>query len=246
MASFRFETTITCGSCVAKVKPYLDALSGINHWEVDTKSPQKILEVKTQLSPETVIHTINQAGYQATLISQNPATDSPIEASVATADRGFVQTYKPVLLLVAMLTLVSALLARTAEGWSYELMMRGFMGGFFLSFSFFKLLDLPGFVKSYRRYDWIAQSIPAYGWVYPFVEVALGLAYLTHWQPEILAPFTLVLMLLGLGGVLQALYQKKLVQCACLGTTFDLPVGMVTVLENSLMALMAAVMWWQL
>ena len=36
------------------------------------------------------------------------------------------------------------------------------MAGFFLVFSFFKLLNVQGFAASYRMYDWIAGVWP--GW----------------------------------------------------------------------------------
>jgi hypothetical protein len=42
-----------------------------------------------------------------------------------------------------------------------HVLMRYFMGGFFLVFSFFKLLDVRGFVDAYRSYDIVARAWPA-------------------------------------------------------------------------------------
>ena len=56
--------------------------------------------------------------------------------------------------------------------------MPNFMAGFFLVFSFFKLLDLAGFAKSYAIYDVLAKKMPTYGYIYPFIELGLGAAYL--------------------------------------------------------------------
>ena len=56
--------------------------------------------------------------------------------------------------------------------------MHGFMAGFFLVFSFFKIIDLKTFQKSFSRYDWITKRWPVFGFIYPFLEMLLGLGYL--------------------------------------------------------------------
>jgi hypothetical protein len=55
--------------------------------------------------------------------------------------------------------------------------MRHFMAGFFLVFSFFKLLNLKGFAESYVMYDVLAKQIPAWAYLYAFVELGLGIAF---------------------------------------------------------------------
>jgi len=116
------------------------------------------------------------------------------------------------------------------------------MGGFFLTFSFFKLLNLQGFVDAYQTYDVIARPVRAYGYVYPFIELGLGVAYLVRLAPVVTNLVTLVVMLVGVVGVTQALLQKRRIQCACLGTVFNLPMTKVTFVEDALMAGMALVM----
>ncbi len=44
----QFKTNIMCGSCIAKVTPYLDANNEIKSWEVDNANPQKVLIVETK------------------------------------------------------------------------------------------------------------------------------------------------------------------------------------------------------
>ena len=51
-----------------------------------------------------------------------------------------------------------------------------FMGGFFLTFSFFKMLDLKGFSDSYQMYDIIAQRFKTWGIIYAFMETFLKLS----------------------------------------------------------------------
>jgi len=67
----QFKTNIMCGSCIAKVTPYLDANNEIEHWEVDTQSPNKTLTVETdKLTNEMVKQIIEKAGYKAEPINQ--------------------------------------------------------------------------------------------------------------------------------------------------------------------------------
>ena len=119
--------------------------------------------------------------------------------------------------------------------------MNHFMGGFFLIFSFFKLLDLQAFAEAYRRYDILARRFPAYGWVYPFLELTLGMGYFSQGYPTILNAATLILMSLSSLGVAQSLLQGKKIECACLGTFFKLPMSQLTLFEDLVMAAMALI-----
>jgi len=70
METLKFKTNIKCGGCIATVTPYLDALSGLDKWEVDTNVPEKILTVtaEDQSLKSTVVETLKKAGYEAQLI----------------------------------------------------------------------------------------------------------------------------------------------------------------------------------
>jgi len=117
--------------------------------------------------------------------------------------------------------------------------MEVFMGGFFLVFSFFKFLDIKGFARSYKSYDLLASVVPSYGYVYPFFELALGFAWVfvggTFW----VALSTASLMGFSAIGVIRAVARKTDIQCACLGTVFNLPMSTVTIVEDVLMVGMA-------
>ena len=120
--------------------------------------------------------------------------------------------------------------------------MLDFMGLFYIVFSFFKLLDLKGFPESFSMYDPLAKIIPAYGWVYPFIELALGLMFLM--RVEITAVLIITLVILGITaiGVTRTLLNKKAIQCACLGTALKLPMTEATFIENAIMIVMAVLM----
>ena len=53
--------------------------------------------------------------------------------------------------------------------------MLDFMGIFFVVFSFFKLLNLKGFQNSFKKYDLIGKQFNLYCWLYPFIEIVIGI-----------------------------------------------------------------------
>jgi copper chaperone CopZ len=66
MKKLQFKTNIKCDGCVASVTPHLNALEGIQNWEVDIKNPDKILTVETEdVSFEEVKQAVNAAGFKA-------------------------------------------------------------------------------------------------------------------------------------------------------------------------------------
>jgi hypothetical protein len=117
--------------------------------------------------------------------------------------------------------------------------MTHFMAGFFLVFSFFKLLNIRGFADSYAMYDVLAMRFKPYGYVYPFIELGLGLSYLLVWQPMITNTVTLLVMLFSSIGVIVSVAKRQKIRCACLGAVFNLPMSTITIIEDLLMAGMA-------
>jgi hypothetical protein len=148
----------------------------------------------------------------------------------------------PLILIVAFIAGTVSLIAVATDHFHPMTMMRHFMAGFFIVFSFFKLLDPPGFVSAYRGYDLLARRSALWAWAYPYVELALGIAYLLALWPIPVNLLTLVLMLTGAAGVLRALLDKRAIRCACLGTALNLPMTKVTLVEDLTMAAMAAAM----
>ncbi|MEY4460069.1 MAG: hypothetical protein RL429_58 [Bacteroidota bacterium] len=223
-----------CGSCVARITNIVKAHSAVQTVTVDLAAQQMEVRADPNFSDAEIEALVASAGdYRATA----KASAQPMP-EIAYEPRGFWATYKPLFILALMLAVVPAVALGTElrlHEW-----MRWFMAGFFLSFSFFKLLDVKAFADSYRMYDWIAKMIPAWGLAYPFIEFGLGLAYAANWNPELTHGTTLVLMLVSAGGVIQSNLQKKAIRCACLGTVFNLPMSTVTVVEDLSMAAMAA------
>lgn len=69
MKTLRFKTNINCSNCLAKVTLFLDRKEGINSWNVDTETPDKILTVETEvLEAEDILKTVKRTGFEAELI----------------------------------------------------------------------------------------------------------------------------------------------------------------------------------
>jgi len=60
----KFKTSINCGGCVAKVTPLLNAVEGIENWNVDTNNPDKVLTVTTSLPQDSIVETVKKAGFK--------------------------------------------------------------------------------------------------------------------------------------------------------------------------------------
>lgn len=155
--------------------------------------------------------------------------------------QSFWNTYFPLVLIFLYLLGGTLLIEIKLGNFDGMRMMNHFMGAFFVTFSFFKFLNLSGFVDAYRSYDLLAKAIPLYGWIYPWIELGLGIAYFVgYWQSAIYAT-TLIVMLISSIGVIQSLLRKKQIQCACLGTVFKLPMTKITLFEDLSMAAMALI-----
>lgn len=120
--------------------------------------------------------------------------------------------------------------------------MHDFMGMFLVVFSMFKFFDLEGFADGFQMYDLLAKTARPYAYLYPFLELGLGLGYLSRWQPAVIYSATVILMLFGACGVLVALKKGLDLECACMGTVLKVPLSTVALLEDLGMAAMALLM----
>ena len=154
---------ITCESCVAKVKSKLLMHPDVLSADVKLEGQKAVIAMQKHLSETELQEAIGlDSKYK---ISADPSDHS--HHSMKTEEtKSWLETYKPILLIAGFIAGVSIL---TANG-NLHAGMNTFMAGFFLVFSFFKLLDIKGFANSYAMYDLLAMKVPAYGFVYPFFE----------------------------------------------------------------------------
>jgi copper chaperone len=72
MTTYKFKTNINFGGCVAKVTPLLNNKEGIEKWEVDINTPEKILTVETEDLPAAkVIEEVKKAGFTIVEVGNN-------------------------------------------------------------------------------------------------------------------------------------------------------------------------------
>ncbi len=229
-------TGMTCTSCVAKVKTELLKLGDVLSADVQLQSPQAKVTMQKHIPVATLQQAISKAG-RYTITEAGPMQHNMDSTAEEQGD-----AYYPIFLIFGYITCIT-LLVQVAQG-SFHWMhwMGHFMAGFFLVFSFFKLMNLKGFAEGYSMYDVVAKRFPGYGYVYPFIELALGIAFLTGFSPVLTNWVTLIVMTVSTIGVVQNLMKKSPFQCACLGTVIKLPLSKVTLFEDVLMVLMSAAM----
>ena len=121
-------------------------------------------------------------------------------------------------------------------------LMRIFMGVFFLVFAGFKFAGYKMFATMFAGYDIIGMRSRMYAWAYPFIELALGIAYLANFMPVFRDSLTLLIMSIGAIGVWQEIKKRSGVHCACLGNIIKLPLSIVSLVEDVTMGLMALAM----
>lgn len=224
-------TGMTCGNCEAKVKSALLTLPHITGAEVSHKTDSAALTMDKHVSLSELQKALSDKGNYT--ISEQDHNENAEQA------KDMLTTYKPIIVIFAYITGITVLIQ--AAGQQFDLMqwMRHFMAGFFITFSFFKMLDLKSFAETYSGYDVIARRFPAWGYFYAFTELALGTAYLLHFNPLVTNIAAFTVMSVSIIGVLQSVLNKKKIQCACLGAVFNLPMSTVTIIEDALMIVMA-------
>lgn len=153
------------------------------------------------------------------------------------------KAYAPLIVIIAVTLLAAAAKQlHYGENGTFRDAMHDWMGFFLLVFAMLKLFDLSGFADGFQKYDLLAKRSRPYALLYPFLELALGLAFLSQWQPAAVYVATIVLLGFGSIGVLTALAKGLDVKCACMGSSLNVPLSTVAVVEDLGMATMALVM----
>ena len=116
------------------------------------------------------------------------------------------------------------------------------MGIFLCIFAMFKIFNIQDFVDGFSMYDLVVKKFKPYGYAYPFIELGLGLAYLSFFKPNLIYVITIIVMTIGALGVIKSLRKGMNIKCACLGTVLNVPLSTVAVVEDVGMAFMALIM----
>ena len=225
-----------CQACVTRLTQALTTIPGIASAQVSLTPPQATIHSAIPIPLATLQSAASAAGHYRVRESGLPLAALSTPAAI---DAPKNPSLYPLFLIIAFITGTVILIALQRHAWDTHAAMLDFMAAFFLVFSFFKLLDLPNFATAYQSYDLLANRSRLYALLYPFLELALGVAYLTRWQLTITNTATLTLMVVSSLGVIQAVASKRQIRCACLGTALNLPMTTVTIIEDIGMAAMA-------
>lgn len=231
---------MTCGGCQAKVQSLLSKVTGVKNVSIDLAQGEAAIEMDKHIATgelKTALkdypkYQLSEVNHQQVIV---PAIDEE-------ESKSWIAIYKPVLLIFGYIIGITLLVEWIHGEFAWMRWMNHFMAGFFLVFSFFKLLNLRGFADSYAMYDIVAKKWRGWGYVYAFTELALGIAFLTGYNPVLTNSITFVVMTVSIIGVLQSVFNKRKIKCACLGDVFKLPMSTITIIEDALMIGMSGIM----
>lgn len=143
-------------------------------------------------------------------------------------------SYTPVIALFSTAGLMTLALS---------LKMAGFMGISLSMLASLKLMDLDSFTQSFQKYDLVTKRFKPYGKIYPFLELAIGLGFLSGIAPLLTGIAATTVGVLGSISVFKAVYVDKMaLNCACVGGNSKAPLGIVSMTENLMMAIMGALL----
>ena len=115
-----------------------------------------------------------------------------------------------------------------------------FMGISICILAMLKLMDIEAFGKSFEKYDLISTRFNKWIYIYPFCELLIGISFLISSPPSLIIFIALILGITGMVSVFKAVYLDKLkLNCACIGGYAKTPLGIISFIENLLMAIMS-------
>jgi cation transport ATPase len=229
---------MTCSGCQAKVKSGFLKLPDVLSADVSLNPGKATIEMNRHIPLTSLQEAISPE--KKYVISEDDSDSS--HAMMSTEEKkSWFATYKPLLLIFSYITAISFVAVYRNNSINWSTWMNNFMAGFFLTFSFFKLLDLRGFAEGYSTYDLLAKKLKPYAFIYPFIELLFGVWLLIGTNQQLLYVLILAVMSFSTLGVINSLMKKQKIECSCLGTIFKLPLGTVTLFEDLLMVTMAAI-----
>lgn len=232
---------MTCSSCQSKVQLLLSQVKGVSNVSIDLEKGEADITMEHHIATSELKNALKEnPRYQLT--EKNVEMPKSTSTGFIEEKKSWLETYRPILLVFGYITSITLLVQLISNSFNWMQWMNHFMAGFFLVFSFFKLLNLKGFAESYSMYDIVAKRIKGYGYLYAFIELGLGVAYLINFYPVATNFITVIVMSVSIIGVLKSVLNKQKIKCACLGDVFNLPMSTITIIEDALMIGMSLIM----
>lgn len=147
--------------------------------------------------------------------------------------------YWPLVSLVGGSALAAWAIAEGFSSVDMRTFMHAYMGIFLFVFALLKIFNLSRFQDGFVMYDLLAKRVRSYGYIYPFIELALAIMYLGFIAPHFTYWATVVVFGFGAIGVVIALRQGLDINCPCMGSVLSVPLSTVTLTEDIGMLIMA-------
>ena len=224
---------MTCDGCVQTIGNKLNLESEISEVNIDLNSSEMSITADKEFSINELNKIIENVGdYKI-----NEYKNKNIFVKILS----LFNTYKPILVSLSMVIILS-LITTNNDNFSITNFCRYFMGYFFIIFSFLKLLNVKQFAISFSNYDPISNKFFTYGLIYPFLELTLGVLFLSNFLTLYINFITIFIFVPQTLGIMNKLSKNEILECACVGSTFNVPISKLTITENLVMIFMAIVM----
>ena len=226
---------MTCEGCVQTIKNKLELENEIIEANITLNESKLILISKKDYKAKDLDKIIKNVGSysfhnknKTNNYKQNKLLD-------------YIKTYKPILLALFFVILL-AFISSIEKSFVYKEFFRLYMGYFFIIFSFLKLQNVNQFALSFSKYDPITQKYFKFGVIYPFIELSLGILFILNLFGLFINILTIIIFIPQTIGVIIKLRNNEKISCACIGTSIEIPISNLTILENLIMCLMAIYM----
>lgn len=144
--------------------------------------------------------------------------------------------------VILLFLVISATLMSTLSGFNGIEWIRWFLGGFMIVFGGLKLMGIEVFIKVFPLYDLIAKRFPPYKYLYPLLQVFLGMLFLIGIFSVVRDITVIVISLSGLLGMVKVVSQRGPVKLSYVGTLIRLRFSSVVLFENTVMVFLAIIM----
>ncbi len=226
---------MTCQGCADNIQNGLNNQSFINKANVSLQESKLTIDSDSTLDINSLNSIVSTLGNYKI----RPNTTNILSEIV-----NYFTSKKPIVIALSIVILSSLAMQISDETFNLNKWFMSYMGIFFIIFSFLKLLNVSGFSMTFKKYDLISKIIPPYATSYPFIELSLGIIFLTQTQSILIYAnaFTLIFMVSQTIGIIRSLSKSEQIQCACMGSAVDVPLSSLTVVENITMIAMATYM----
>lgn len=225
---------MTCDDCVQTIKTKLELENEITEVNISLSESKLTVISNKNYEPEDLNKIIKNVG---NYYIENNKSNKYKQGKLI----DYIKTYKPILLALFFVVLL-AVISSIERSFSYKEFFRLYMGYFFIIFSFLKLQNIKQFALSFSKYDPISQKFFKFGIIYPFLELLLGILFILNFLGLTINILTIIIFIPQTIGVIIKLKNNEKISCACVGTSTEIPISNLTILENIIMCLMAIYM----